>query len=151
MMILGSGRASLEVEEIKKYHKNRYPWFFVDEISIVEKGVAEGTKVFSCNEFFSKSGCVTIPNFIVGEALEQTALITFMEKNSGMLTNTVSSDMEYFQEVSCGDILFLRAELKNFCRGIAKVYTMARIDNKVVCKGVFVIAVPDVMNAFLPK
>lgn len=52
MMILGSNRTCLEVEEIKKYHKNRYPWFFVDEISIVDKGVAEGTKLLVVMSFF---------------------------------------------------------------------------------------------------
>ena len=143
----------LSVSDIMEYHKNRYPWFFVDRISFVSDGIVEGIKLFSANEFYAKGSSKGsfVPSFIVGEALEQTALMTFMEKKSEMLTNTISSDMEYFRELVYGDVLCIRAELQYFRRGVAKVFVSGSVDGDIIGKGIFVIAVPEVMNMFLPK
>ena len=117
--------SNLSVNEIKKYHKNRYPWFFMDKVSSVIPGkFAEGIKLFSINETFfnselSKNGI--IPSFIVGEALEQMFLMTFLslEQYKNLITNTFQTKIKFFKPVHSGEIMKIKSELKSFQRGIA--------------------------------
>lgn len=143
----------LSVPDIMKYHRNRYPWFFVDAVSL-ENGTdhVSGKKCFSYNEFFTKAVSDTsVPNFIIGEALEQTFLMTFMKNNPGLLTNTVSSECFYKKSVHIGDVLEIKAELLSFRRGIAKGKAFGFVGNEQVCEAAFVITVPEIMNNFTPK
>lgn len=142
----------LNVPEIMKFHKNRYPWFFVDTISFAaERGVVCGYKSFSCNEHF-RHYCSEkiVPAFIVGEVLEQTFLMTFMTENPNVITNTVSSDMSYERQIILGEKLEIHAELESFRRGMARGTASGFIDKELVCKGRFLVALPEIMKKFVP-
>lgn len=149
----------LNVPEIMKFHKNRYPWFFVDRVMIKASGMVVGYKNFTCNEWFvlSINNCIkfglckpVIPEFIIGEVLEQTFLMTFMTENPILATTTVSSEMSYERQIFLGERMEIRAELASFRRGMAKGIALGFIDEECVCRGSFMVAVPEIMKKFIP-
>ena len=141
--------------DIQKYQQNRYPAFFLDSIENVIPGkYASGTRLFSENEWFSKDKAdTTVPSVIVGEALEQTYLMTFLTlpENKGLKTSTVCLSAEYFKEVKFGDKLLTEAELLLNSRGLTRGTVVGKVNEEVVCKADFTVTIPAIMNNFKPK
>lgn len=141
--------------EIQKYQQNRYPAFFLDSIENAVPGkCASGTKLFSYNEWFSQNRAdISVPSVIVGEALEQTYLMTFLTlpENKGLKTSTVSLSAEYFKEVKFGDKLVTQAELLSNSRGLTRGTVVGKVNGEVVCKADFTVIIPAIMNEFKPK
>lgn len=141
--------------EIQRYQQNRYPAFFLDSIENVVPGkFTSGTKLFSYNEWFSQNRSdIFVPTVIVGEALEQTYLMTFLTlpENKGLKTSTVSLSAEYFKEVRFGDKLITEAELILNSRGLTKGTVVGKVNGEVVCKANFTVVIPTTMNEFKPK
>lgn len=147
---------NLNTQDIFKYQKNRYPWFFIDYMEEIIPGEsAKGSKCFSYNEFFYSKyyvGEPTIPTFIVGEVLEQVFLMTFLTLEKELVpTNTISSNVTYKRLLYPCEKLDVVAKLEFYRRGLAKGYSKGYVDNKEVCTGEFVVNVPSVMNEFMPK
>lgn len=142
--------------EINIYQKNRFPWLFIDFISEIKPGVsAKGYKNFSFNESFlsTKSLLINVPSFIIGEALEQMFLMSFMTlcDCKGRKTNTISSNVKYLNEVQMGKTLHIQANLTSFSRGIAKGKSIGIVNNKIIAEAEFKVVIPDIMNNFIPS
>lgn len=50
-----------------------------------------------------------------------------------------------------GNRLYIKAELKSYNRGLAKGVAVGYVDNEVACQVELVVAIPEIMNAFMPK
>lgn len=142
--------------EINIYQKNRFPWMFIDFISEIKPGVsATGYKNFSYNESFlsTKNLLINVPNFIVGESLEQMFLMSFMtlRECKGRKTNTISSNVTYLKEIQIGKTLHIQANLTSFSRGIAKGKAIGIVNNKIMAEAEFKVVIPDIMNNFIPS
>lgn len=141
--------------EIQKYQQNRYPAFFVDKITDLFPGkYANGIKNFSFNEWFSQNRTDTsVPSVIIGEAMEQTYLMTFLTlpEYKGLKTSTVSVSAELFRDVKCGDTLEINAKLLINSRGLTRDTVSASVRGKIVAKADFTVVIPSVTEKFKPK
>ena len=141
--------------EIQQYQQNRYPAFFVDEITELTAGkCAKGIKAFSYNEWFSQNRTdVIVPFVIIGEAMEQTYLMTFLTipEYKGLKTSTVSVSAEFFHDVKCGDTLEMDAKLLINSRGLTRGTVTASVRGEIVAKADFTVVIPSVTEKFKPK
>lgn len=140
---------------VQQYQQNRYPAFFVDGITELTAGkFAKGIKTFSCNEwFFQNRTDAVVPFVIIGEAMEQTYLMTFLTlpEYKGLKTSTVSVSAELFRDVKCGDTLEINAKLLINSRGLTRGTVSASVRGKIVAKADFTVVIPSVTEKFKPK
>lgn len=148
---------NLDAHAIQQYQQNRYPCLFIDYIEEVVPGKsAKGHKNFSFNEWFFPAHFPdepNVPGFIQIEALTQLFLMTFLTLpgNKGKKTGFVSIDNARFKKkIIPGDRLDIQAELKSYRRGLAKGTSVGYINGEVACSAELVIAIPDILNEFIP-
>ena len=139
--------------EIQQYQQNRYPAFFVDEIKELSVGkFCKGIKYFSANEFFFRNNLI-VPTVIIGEAMEQTYLMTFLtlSEYKGKKTSTVSVSADFFREVKCGETLEIIANLLINSRGMTRGESSAFVGDEMVAKAEFTVIIPSITMIFKPK
>lgn len=148
----------LDAYEIQKYQQNRYPLLFVDAITEVEPGkYAKGYKNFSYNEWFFPAHFEdepNVPGFVQIEAMTQVFLMTFLTipEYKGKKTGFVAvKNARFKKKIIPGDKLETEAILDSFRRGFAKGHAVGIVDGEVACTIELEIAIPDVMNQFIPK
>lgn len=141
--------------EIQKYQQNRYPAFFVDKITDLFPGkYANGIKNFSFNEWFSQNRTDTsVPSVIIGEAMEQTYLMTFLSlpEYKGAKTSTVSAAVEFFRNVKYGASMKTEAKLLINSRGLTRGTVTATVCGEIVAKADFTVVIPSITEKFKPK
>lgn len=150
--------SDLDAIEIQKYQQNRYPCFFVDYISQVVVGKsASGYKNFSFNEWFFPAHFAdepNVPGFIQIEMLTQVFLMTFLTfpENKGKKTGFVSvNNAKFKKKIVPGTRVDIEAVLDSYRHGLAKGKAFGSINGEICCSVELVVAVPDVMAAFMPK
>lgn len=148
---------NLDAYAIQQYQQNRYPLLFIDYVEEAVPGKsAKGHKNFSFNEWFFPAHFAdepNVPGFVQIEALTQLFLMTFLTLpgNKGKKTGFVSIENARFKKkIIPGDRLDIRAELKSYRRGLAKGTSVGYINGEVACSAELVIAIPDILNAFIP-
>lgn len=147
---------NLDAYEIQKYQQNRYPLLFIDYVKKAVPGKsAIGHKNFSYNEWFFPvhfEDEPNVPGFVQIEALTQMFLMTFltMPENKGLKTAFVKVESEFKRKIIPGDRMDIEANLDFFRRGLAKGTAIGKVGDEVACKASFVIAIPDIMNRFIP-
>ena len=166
IFLFGEGRIYMEEKtiinigpaEIQHYQQNRYPLLFVDMITEAEPGIyAKGYKNFSYNEWFFPAHFEdepNVPGFIQIEALTQVFLMTFLTlpDYKGKKTGFVSvKNAKFKRKIVPGEKLETTAKLESFKRGFAKGRAVGTVNNEVACSIELEIAVPDVMNKFIPQ
>lgn len=149
---------NISAYEIQQYQQNRYPLLFVDKITEVLPGkYAKGYKNFSYNEWFFPAHFEdepNVPGFVQIEALTQVFLMTFLTipEYKGKKTGFVAiKNAGFKKKIIPGDILVTKATLEFFKRGFAKGKTVGYVNDEVACTIEIEIAIPDVMNQFMPK
>lgn len=149
---------SLDINEIIKHQRNRYPVLLIDRIDELMPGkLAVGRKCFTYNEWFFPGHFddePNVPGFVQLESLVQTFILTFLcqEEYSGMKTNFVSIDkIKYKRKIVPGDVLVTKATLKSFKRGLAMGGAESFVDGEPACSAEFVVSVPDVFDLYKPK
>lgn len=148
---------NLNAYEIQQYQQNRYPCFFVDYIEEAIPGKsAKGYKNFTYNEWYFPAHFAdepNVPGFIQIETLVQVFLMTFltMPSNKGKKTAFVKSNALFKKKIIPGHRLDIEARLDSYSRGIAKGISIGYIDGEFACQVELTVAIPDVMNIFLPK
>ena len=149
---------NLDSIEIQEYQQNRYPCFFIDRITEAMPGqYAKGFKNFTYNEWFFPAHFAdepNVPGFVQVETLTQVFLMTFLTLpgNKGKKTGFVSiKDAEFKKKIVPGDRLDIEAELKSFRRGLAIGTARGYICGELACKVDLVIAIPDILNQFIPS
>lgn len=149
---------ALDISEIIRHQRNRYPVLLIDKIVDLVPGVrATGIKCFTYNEWFFPGHFddePNVPGFVQIESLVQTFILTFLcqKEFSGMKTNFVSiNNIRFKRKIVPGDVLKIEAQLKSFKRGIAIGSAESFIDGEPACSAEFMVAVPDILNKFKPK
>ena len=148
---------NLDAYAIQQYQQNRYPCFFLDYIEEAVPGKsAKGYKNFTFNEWFFPAHFPdepNVPGFIQIESLTQMFLMTFLTlpENKGKKTGFVSIENARFKKkIVPGNRLDIEAEIKSFRRGLAKGTSVGYIDGEIACSAELVIAIPDILNQFIP-
>jgi 3-hydroxyacyl-[acyl-carrier-protein] dehydratase len=148
---------NLDAYAIQQYQQNRYPCFFLDYIEEAVPGKsAKGYKNFTFNEWFFPAHFPdepNVPGFIQIESLTQMFLMTFLTlpENKGKKTGFVSIENARFKKkIVPGNRLDIEAEIKSFRRGLAKGTSVGYIDGEIACRAELVIAIPDILNQFIP-
>lgn len=149
---------TLDINEILKHQRNRYPVLLIDKIvDLVPGERATGIKCYSYNEWFFPAHFddePNVPGFVQIESLVQTFILTFLcqEEYSGMKTNFVSiNNIRFKRKLVPGDVLRIEAVLKSFKRGIAIGYAESFVDETPACSAEFMVSVPQVLDQFKPK
>lgn len=144
--------------EIQKYQQNRYPILFVDMITEAKPGeYAKGYKCFTYNEWFFPAHFEdepNVPGFIQIEALTQVFLMSFLTlpEYKGKKTGFVSiKNAKFKKKIIPGDKLETEAILDSFKRGFARGHAVGKVNGEVACTIELEIAVPDIMNQFIPQ
>ena len=148
---------NLDAYAIQQYQQNRYPCFFLDYMEEAVPGKsARGYKNFTFNEWFFPAHFPdepNVPGFIQIESLTQMFLMTFltMPENKGKKTGFVSLEKAQFKKkIVPGNRLDIQAELTSYRRGLAKGTSVGYINGEVACSAVLLIAIPDILNQFIP-
>jgi len=148
---------NLDAYAIQQYQQNRYPLLFIDYVEEVVPGKsAKGHKNFTFNEWFFPAHFAdepNVPGFIQIEALTQLFLMTFLTLpgNKGKKTGFISIENARFKKkIIPGDRLDIQAELKSYRRGLAKGTSTGYIKEEIACSAELVIAIPDILNEFIP-
>ncbi len=148
----------LDAYEIQQYQQNRYPLLFVDKITEAVPGkYAKGYKNFSFNEWFFPAHFEdepNVPGFVQVEAMTQVFLMTFLTipEFKGKKTGFVSiKNARFKKKIIPGDVLITEAMLDSFKRGFARGRAIGMVDGVEACTIELEIAIPDVMNQFIPK
>jgi 3-hydroxyacyl-[acyl-carrier-protein] dehydratase len=148
---------NLDAYAIQQYQQNRYPLLFIDYVEEVVPGKsAKGHKNFTFNEWFFPAHFAdepNVPGFIQIEALTQLFLMTFLTLpgNKGKKTGFISIENARFKKkIIPGDRLDIQAELKSYRRGLAKGTATGYIKEEIACSVELVIAIPDILNEFIP-
>jgi 3-hydroxyacyl-[acyl-carrier-protein] dehydratase len=148
---------NLDAYAIQQYQQNRYPLLFIDYVEEVVPGKsAKGHKNFSFNEWFFPVHFVdepNVPGFVQIEVLTQLFLMTFLTLpgNKGKKTGFISIENARFRKkIIPGDRLDIQAELKSYRRGLAKGTSTGYINGEIACSAELVIAIPDILNEFIP-
>ena len=148
---------NLDPIEIQKYQQNRFPCFFLDCITEAVPGKsAKGYKCFTYNEWFFPAHFEdepNVPGFVQIETMAQAFLMTFLTLpgNEGKKAAAVQSKARFKMKIVPGMRLDLNAELDSYARGLAKGRVVGTIDGEIACQLEITAAIPDVMNAFMPK
>lgn len=149
---------NLDAYQIQQYQQNRYPLLFVDKIVEAVPGqYARGYKNFSYNEWFFPAHFEdepNVPGFVQIEALTQVFLMSFLTipEHKGKKTGFVAvKNARFKKKIIPGDRLDVEATLDSFRRGLAKGKAVGRVDGEIACTIELEIAIPDVMNQFIPR
>lgn len=131
----------LNIEEVRRYLPQRYPFLLVDRVISMEKGKSiVAIKNVSINEPYFNGHFpaeAVMPGVLIIEALAQTAgilgLVSEGRTSDGYLYLLCGLDKTRFRrKVIPGDQLHLHAELMAFRRNILKFNCEARVDGELV-------------------
>lgn len=129
----------------------------IDKVTDYEPGVfASGYKNFTNNEWFFPAhfpGHANVPGVLQLEAMTQmmTVALTTLEGMEGTIPHGLNYSGEVKQEVLPGDRMDIHAVIHSWRRGICSGEARCEVDGITVSLGRMVIAVPSVLNSFLPK
>jgi 3-hydroxyacyl-[acyl-carrier-protein] dehydratase len=149
---------NLDAMQIQEYQQNRYPCFFLDEVTEVLPGkYAKGYKNFTFNEWFFPAHFVdepSVPGFIQVETMAQLFLMTFLtiDEYKGEKTGFIKADNIVFKKkIVPGNKLEMTATLKSFRHGIATGHIDSYVKGEYACGADYTIAIPSIVNRLKPK
>lgn len=153
-----AGKTALNIIDIIKHQRNRYPVLLIDKVEDLQPGKsAVGIKNFTYNEWFFPGHFddePNVPGFIQVEALVQAFILIFlsMPEYSGMKTNYTNIDnVKFKRKIIPGDTLRSFANLRSFKRGLAKGDVAGFVNDELAVSADFTIILPDVFNKFFPN
>jgi 3-hydroxyacyl-[acyl-carrier-protein] dehydratase len=145
----------LNLEQIKEYQQNRYPYLFVDYIDKLIPGkISNGYKILSEDEWFFKvhwPGDPNMPGMLQVESLVQVSALalTTLPNNKGKLVYLISADkLKFIKKIIPGSKLILNTKIIEYKRGLAKVEGRAYVDDTLVCSADFRVIMPHELNKF---
>lgn len=137
--------AELDILEVMKILKQRYPFLMVDRITDYDDDHITGYKNVTINEPFFEGhfpGDPTMPGVMILESMGQVASVLLGLKlgreQSDKIAFLAGIDHARFRKpVRPGDKLITKAELTNVRSSSAKVKTVAYVNDDVVAEGEF--------------
>ena len=147
----------LDINEIIKHQRNRYPVLLIDKILDFNPGKsATGMKCFTYNEWFFPGHFddePNVPGFVQIESLVQTFIMTFLclPEYSGKKTNFISiNNIKFKRKIIPGDILIINSTLKSLKRGLAIGNSTSSVNSEPACSAEFIVSIPDILDKFKP-
>lgn len=143
--------------ELLDYQPNRYPFLMIDYVTMVVPGkFARGYKNFSNNEWFFPihfPGHPNVPGALQLEAMAQmlTIAITTLPGNKGKAAHAISHVVKYKREIVPGEKLEIETKVLSWNRGICKGTGKGIVSGELACEAEMTLAIPDILNKFLPK
>ena len=150
-------KKSLNGLELLDYQPNRYPFLMIDYVTMVVPGkFAKGYKNFSNNEWFFPihfPGHPNVPGALQLEAMAQmlTVAITTLPGNKGKAAHAISHVVKYKREIVPGEKLEIETKVLSWNRGICKGTGKGIVSGELACEAEMTLAIPDILNKFLPK
>ena len=137
--------AELDILEVMKILKQRYPFLMVDRITDYDDMHITGYKNVTINEPFFEGhfpGDPTMPGVMILESMGQVASVLLGlklgQESSDKIAFLAGIDKARFRKpVRPGDQLVTKAELTQVRSSSAKVKTVAYVGDKVVAEGEF--------------
>ena len=148
---------SLNSIELQEYQPNRYPFLMIDVVDWVIPGKSAcGYKNLTMNEWYFPQhfpGHPNMPGALQLEALAQmlTVAVTTQPGLKGKVTFAISHTVRFRKEVIPGDKFEIETEILTWRRGICHGRGIGRTNGDIACEADMTIAVPDVLDQFLPK
>ena len=148
---------SLDAEELKKYHPNRYPFLLIDRVTEVMPGeYAKGFKNVTNNEWYIPvhfPGDPNMPGCLQVEAMAQmlTVAILTTKGMEGKIVHGYKHAVTFHREVVPGDRLEMDAQIISFKRGLCKGKVQGFVDGELACELESTIIIPDIFNQFKPN
>ena len=145
--------AELDILEVMKILKHRYPFLMVDRITEYDDMHVTGYKNVTINEPFFQGhfpGDPVMPGVMILESMGQVASVMLglrLGNEQGQkIAFLVSIDKARFRRpVRPGDKLVTRAEFTNIRKASAKVKAVAYVDDEVAAEAEFMCIVGDTL------
>lgn len=147
---------SLDLDGIKEYQQNRYPYLMIDYVDEVMPGKhAHGYKDLKLDEWFFKVHWPSDPNMpgmLQVESLVQMAALSILtlDNNKGKLMYLIdANNLKFIKKVLPNSKFYIRTEVISFKRGLAKMTGKGFVNNnELACKGDFTLILPDEIKKY---
>jgi 3-hydroxyacyl-[acyl-carrier-protein] dehydratase len=153
----GNKLLDLNVVDIKRYLKNRYPILMIDRVDeIVEGKSARGFKNFTYNEWFFPGHFEdnpNVPGIVTLEVLIEMFIMSFITLPECIGKETTDSKVDklhFMRKIVPGDKLDVISELKMFRRGVAVGTSVGYVNGENACSCELVVCVPEIIDKFRP-
>jgi len=140
----------LDKDEICQYQKNRDPYLMIDYATKIIPGVsAEGYKDLKDDEWFFKvhwENDPNMPGMLQIESLVQMSALSILtlDGNKGKTMYLVNANnLRFFKKILPRDRLYIKTTVDSYKRGIAKCHGEGHVEDKIVCKADFTLALKD--------
>jgi 3-hydroxyacyl-[acyl-carrier-protein] dehydratase len=132
---------NLDILEIQKYLRNRYPFLMIDYVEEVIPGKsAKGYKNLTINEWYFQGhfpGCPMMPGVLQLEAIfNMAAMALHTIKGNENVTSYIARvrNVYFLQHAVPGDRLDIETEIITFKRGLGTGRGQISVNGKIVCK-----------------
>jgi 3-hydroxyacyl-[acyl-carrier-protein] dehydratase len=146
---------SLDLNAIKEYQQNRYPYLMIDYADEILPGkFANGYKTLNEDEWFFKVHWPNDPNMpgmLQIESLVQMSALSILTlpNNKGKIMYLIAANkMKFIKKVLPNSKFYIKTNVKSYKRGIAIMEGSGYIDDKLVCKAEFSLILPDEIKKY---
>lgn len=146
---------TLNKSQILEYQKNRPPYLMIDEATEVIPGLsAKGFKYLNENEWFFEvhwEGDPNMPGMLQIEALVQMSALSILTLpgNKGKVMYLVNANnLKFFKKVLPGSKYIIETIIKSYKRGIALCEGKAYVNNELVSKAEFSLALLEELKIY---
>ena len=140
---------SLDINEISKILKQRYPFLMVDRITDYDDNHITGYKNVTINEAFFQGhfpGYPTMPGVMILESMGQVASV-MVGKDNGKIAFFAGADHVRFRKpVRPGDKLVTKVELLKQRSTSGKAKIVSYVDDEVVAEAEFLFIIGDTLE-----
>lgn len=148
----------LDIEGIKIYQQNRYPYLLIDYANEIIPGIsARGYKDLLPDDWWFEVHFPCDPNMpgvLQVEAIVQLGalMVTTLPGNKGEVVYlTSANNLKFKKKVVPGDRLNIKTKLLSWRRGIGRASGSAYVKDKLVCSIDYNIAMPSILSKFKIK
>lgn len=146
---------TLNKSQILEYQKNRPPYLMIDEATEVIPGLsARGFKYLNKDEWFFKvhwEGDPNMPGMLQIEALVQMSALSILTlpSNKGKVMYLVNANnLKFFKKVLPESKYMIETKIKSYKRGIALCEGKAYVNNELVSKAEFSLALLEELKIY---
>lgn len=143
-----AGEETLDVSQIRAILPHRYPFLFVDRITILNEREAQGIKNVSISEPYFQGhipGYPIMPGVLIIEAIGQVGAVLLLRKmnNAGELPYLVGVEKAKFRKaVHPGDQMEIKVKALNFHKKYGKLRGEVRVDGKLATEAEIIFGMP---------
>tara|TARA_Y100000816_G_scaffold100250_1_gene69903 strand:- start:46041 stop:46508 length:468 start_codon:yes stop_codon:yes gene_type:complete len=148
----------LDINKIKEYQQNRYPYLMIDCATEVIPGKsAKGYKDLSQDEWFFKVHWPKDPNMpgmLQIEALVQMSalsILTLPNNKGNVMYLTSANNLKFIKKIIPNSRLYIETIVNSYKRGIANCSGKGIVNKEIVCKADFNLIYPEKLKLYKLK